>query len=85
LLADLCEADLSGTNLADARLDGADLRNVNLTGSKWRRVNSVKLANFFGAKGLPPDFARWAAGRGAVFIESDDQWSTVAAIAEPKK
>jgi hypothetical protein len=73
--ADLFGADLSGTDLEGVRLDRADLRNANLRGARWQHVASIRSANLFGAKNLPPGFADWARAHGAVAIDSGDQWS----------
>ena len=85
--ADLKEADLFGAELSDAnstgaRFDMTDLRNANLSGLKWRGIASIHLANLFGSRNLPAGFAQWAAEHGAVFAESDDQWSAMQADTE---
>lgn len=75
--ADLFGANLSSADLTEANLSGVDLRNTNLRGLTWRGLVSVKFANLFGAKNLPPGFAEWACKNGAVSIESDKQWSAL--------
>jgi uncharacterized protein YjbI with pentapeptide repeats len=68
--ANLSEADLSGADLSKADLRLSDLHNV-----KWSQIADLKLANIFGVKNAPPDFSSWATQKGAVSIESDDEWS----------
>jgi hypothetical protein len=68
--ADLMDADLEGTDLSKADLRYADLKNV-----RWPKIADLKLANIFGVKNAPPDFSRFALQKGAVSIESDDEWS----------
>ncbi len=83
--SDLSDADLSGADLTAVRLDGADLRNATLDAVKWKQVSSIKLANLFGAKSLPPGFLNWALNHGAVSIESDERWSALIRNAEHVK
>jgi uncharacterized protein YjbI with pentapeptide repeats len=71
--ADLFGADLSGADLTGAQLDRADLRSANLDRLKWQGIRSIRLANLFGAKNLPSEFAGWARKQGAVFIEDDNR------------
>jgi hypothetical protein len=73
--ADLFGADLSGANLEGAHLDRADLRTTNLRGARWQHIASIRSANLFGAKNLPPGFAEWARAHGAVTVDSGDQWT----------
>jgi hypothetical protein len=78
--ATLQDADLNGANLADADLAGADLskadlRNVDLRNVRWSMIADLKLANIFGVKNSPTDFSHWALQKGAVSIESDEEWS----------
>jgi Pentapeptide repeats (8 copies) len=78
--ATLQDADLQAVNLSDADLAGADLSKADLRFSdlhnaKWSQIADLKLANIFGAKNVPPDFNSWAKQKGAVSIESDDEWS----------
>jgi len=79
--ADLSGADLSGADLSGSRLDRADLRNANLAGVRWWAISSLKLANIFGAKSLPPGFAQWGLQHGAVSLESDEEWNALQASA----
>ena len=72
---DLSKANLSGADLSGARLDSADLRGANLAQIKWSGIVSLKTANIFGARSLPPGFAEWAARKGAVSIQSDEEWN----------
>jgi uncharacterized protein YjbI with pentapeptide repeats len=76
----LQDADLQGANLGGADLEGADLsktdlRYTDLRDIKWLMIANLKLANIFGVKNAPADFSRWALQKGAVSIESDDEWS----------
>ena len=73
--ADLQAANLSDADLAGADLSKADLRHLDLHNTKWSQIADVKLANIFGVKNAPPDFSVWAIKKGAVSIESDDEWS----------
>ncbi len=78
--ATLQDADLQGANLSDADLarsdlSKADLRYSDLRNAKWSLIANLKLANIFGVKNAPPDFDRWAIEKGAVSIESDDEWT----------
>jgi Pentapeptide repeats (8 copies) len=83
--ADLSDANLSGADLTGADLDKADLRGADLRNTVWKDVGSIRLANLFGAKNVPPGFADWASKNGAVLIKSDDQWNALQASAERKK
>ena len=69
---DLSNANLSGVDLSGARLDRADLRYANLARIKWSGISSLRAANIYGAKSLPPGFAEWAAANGAVSIPSGE-------------
>jgi hypothetical protein len=51
------------------------LRYTDLRDIKWLMIANLKLANIFGVKNAPADFSRWALQKGAVSIESDDEWS----------
>jgi Pentapeptide repeats (9 copies) len=80
--ATLQDADLHAVNFSDADLAGtdlskADLRNSNLRNTKWSKIADLKLANIFGVKNASPDFNSWATQKGAVSIESDEEWSKV--------
>jgi hypothetical protein len=79
--ADLTGADLSAADLAGASLDLADFRNTDLSGVKLASAASARLANFFGARNLPADFAVWAKRSGAVQMEDTGQWNTAQAAA----
>ena len=81
--ADLSDANLSEVDLSGAHLDRADLRDAKLAHIKWSGIRSLKLANIFGATSLPPGFAEWAAQKGAVSIQSDEQWSALQASNPP--
>jgi Pentapeptide repeats (8 copies) len=77
--ATLQDADLQGANLAEADLEGADLskadlRYTDLRNIRWPKIANLKLANLFGVKNAPADFVAWAQQKGAVSIESDDEW-----------
>ena len=73
--ADLQGANLSNADLARADLSKADLRLSDLHNAKWSLIANLKLANIFGVKNAPQDFNRWAVQKGAVSIESDEEWS----------
>jgi hypothetical protein len=73
--ADLQGADLGGADLEGVDLSKADLRNADLHNIKWSKIADLKLANIFGVKNPPADFNRWALEKGAVAIESDEEWS----------
>jgi Pentapeptide repeats (9 copies) len=80
--ADFTDADLSTANLTQAgvqgtRFDRADLRYTDWKDVRWQGILSVRLADLFGAKNLPPDFSQWATRHGAVFLSSDDQWNAL--------
>ena|SRR5438105_3634177 len=74
---DFFGADLSEADLSDANLSNADLRNTNLAGIRWRSIRNLRLANIYGAQNAPEGFVSWALQRGAVSIESDDQWAAL--------
>ena len=38
-------------------------------------IADLKLANIYGVKNPPADFVSWALQKGAVSIESDEEWS----------
>lgn len=82
---DLSNTNLSGADLSGARIDGADLRGANLAGAKWRSITSLKAANVYGVKSAPPGFVDWALKRGAVSIQSDEQWSALDAAVSTRK
>ena len=75
--ADFFGADLSGADLAGAALNNADLRNCDLNGIRWQRIQSMRLANIFGVQNAPAGFISWAKARGAVSIDSDEQWTAL--------
>jgi hypothetical protein len=79
--ADFHAANFSDADLAGADLSKADLRNSDLHNAKWSQIADLKLANIFGVKNAPPDFNSWATQKGAVSIESDEEWSK---LLEPK-
>ncbi len=72
--ADFWGADLTEADLAQASLERTDLRNTNLRNLHWRDIRSLKMANIYGVKNAPEGFVAWAVKKGAVEIESDDQW-----------
>jgi uncharacterized protein YjbI with pentapeptide repeats len=72
--ADFWGADLSGADLSQANLERTDLRKTNLLNLNWRDIRSLKMANIYGVKNAPDGFVAWAVQKGAVEIESDDQW-----------
>jgi uncharacterized protein YjbI with pentapeptide repeats len=73
--ADLHAVNFSDADLAGADLSKADLRNSDLRNTKWSGIADLKLANIFGVKNASPDFNSWATQKGAVSIESDEEWS----------
>jgi len=78
--ATLQDADLQNANLGDADLERADLskadlRYADLRNIRWQMIANLKLANIFGVKNSPADFTSWALQKGAVSIESDEEWS----------
>jgi Pentapeptide repeats (8 copies) len=78
--ATLQDADLQGTSLGGADLEGADLskadlRSTDLRDIQWRMIANIKLANIYGVKNPPADFISWALQKGAVSIQSDEEWS----------
>jgi hypothetical protein len=73
--ADLQGADLSGADLEGVDLSKADLRYADLRNIKWPKIVNLKLANIFGVRNSPADFVQWALQKGAVSLESDDEWS----------
>ena len=80
--ATLADSDLNGGNLAAANCQGvdfsrADLRNADLEALRWKEIKDVTLANLFGAKNLPDGFLTWAMQKGAVTIESSDDWAAL--------
>jgi Pentapeptide repeats (8 copies) len=77
--ADLQDADLTGADLRGADFDGAnlaraDLRHSDLGNIKWKEIANLKAANLFGTKNASPEFVDWAIKKGAVMLESDDEW-----------
>jgi uncharacterized protein YjbI with pentapeptide repeats len=73
--ADLQGADLGNANLEGADLGRADLRYTDLHSIKWSKIANIKSANIYGVKNAPADFNSWALQKGAVSIESDEEWS----------
>jgi uncharacterized protein YjbI with pentapeptide repeats len=73
--ADLQSVNFTAADLSGADLSKADLRHSDLRNAKWSQISDLKLANIFGMKNAPPEFSRWAIQKGAVSIESDDEWS----------
>jgi hypothetical protein len=49
---------------------------------RWKGIQSMRLANLFGARNLSPDFLKFATDRGAVLVESDEEWSRLLENAE---
>jgi pentapeptide repeat protein len=72
--ADFWGADLTEADLAQASLKGTDLRKTNLRNLHWRDIGSLTMANIYGVMNAPEGFVAWAVKKGAVEIESDDQW-----------
>jgi hypothetical protein len=75
--ADFFGADLSGADFAGASLANADLRSCDLNGIRWQQIESMRFANIYGVQNAPEGFIAWAKARGAVNIESDEQWAAV--------
>jgi uncharacterized protein YjbI with pentapeptide repeats len=73
--ADLQAVNLNGADLTGADLSKADLRYSDLHDTKWSQIADLKLANIFGVKNASADFNRWAIQKGAVSIETDEEWS----------
>ena len=74
--ADLTGADLSEADLTGVTLDNADLRFTVFKSTKWNHIRSIKGANLYGVKDAPDGFLEWALHRGAVQMESDEQWES---------
>ena len=66
---------MGNADLEGADLGRADLRYTDLRGIKWSKIANIKLANIYGVKNAPADFNSWAQQKGAVSIESDEDWS----------
>ena len=82
--ASLRDADLTGADLSEANLEGVDLSKVDLRDTdlrdiKWEKIADLKLANIRGVRNAPANFLNWAAGKGAVSIESDEEWLALCA------
>lgn len=75
--ADFFGSDLGGADFSGAVLNNADLRNCDLNGIHWQQIQSVRLANIYGVQNAPEGFVDWAKARGAVSIESDEQWAAL--------
>lgn len=72
--ADFQGADLSGADLSGVVLDNTDLRFVRFDHTIWNNIHSIKGANLYGVKNLPPGFLEWALKEGAVQMQTDEQW-----------
>lgn len=68
--ANLANASLAGTDLSRADLRFADARNID-----WKSIQSMQLANIYGLKNAPPEFAAFAQKHGAISLASDDDWN----------
>lgn len=80
--ANFTDADLNSCALAKANCENvdfsrADLRNCDLKDLQWNKIDAIKLANLFGAKNVPAGFMAWALQKGAVTIESSDDWEAL--------
>jgi len=81
--ADLTGANLRGADLSNADLDGADLRSASLKNIAWKKIGSMRLANIAGARDAAPEFIKFAAGQGAVSIDSDEEWEALLKTGQP--
>jgi uncharacterized protein YjbI with pentapeptide repeats len=80
--SDLNGCTLAGADCQDVDFSRADMRNCDLKDLHWEQITDVKLANLFGAKNLPDGFLAWALQKGAVTIESSDEWAALIAKAQ---
>jgi len=77
-LADLRGAHLVGADLSWAHLRGADLRFAHLADLlNWSFIISMKLANIHGVIDAPEGFVVWAIEKGAVSVESTEEWEAM--------
>jgi uncharacterized protein YjbI with pentapeptide repeats len=74
---DLNQANLEEANLADTDLSRADLRFANARNFAWKDIQSMKLANIYGMKDVSAEFLAFAKNRGAVSLQSDDDWNVL--------
>ena len=72
--ADFFGSDMSSADLTGASLTNTDLRQANLNGIHWQEIGNLKGANIYGVRNAPEGFVAWARKRGAVEIESDENW-----------
>ena len=76
--ADLRGADLRGADLFHAHPRGADLRFARLADLlNWSSIISMKLANIHGVIDAPEGFVVWAIEKGAVSVESTEEWEAM--------
>jgi hypothetical protein len=71
---DLSGCDLSGADCDDADFNRTDLRHCELKNLNWKGIKELKFANVFGVKDAPEGMVAWALQKGAVAIESDEEW-----------
>jgi uncharacterized protein YjbI with pentapeptide repeats len=69
--ADLEDADLAGATFSYANLRGVHLKNAR----NWSSIKAIAFANLWDVRDAPAGFVDWAIGKGALFIDSDEEWN----------
>jgi hypothetical protein len=75
--ADLNLASLESADLSGADLSRVDLRNADVHNLVWKDIESMRLANIYGMKNASPEFVAFAQRKGAVSVESDEDWNVL--------
>jgi len=75
--SDLNQAYLDNADLAGADLSRADLRLADVNHFAWKEIQSMQLANVYGVRNASAEFLAFAQMRGAVSLESDEDWNVL--------
>ena len=75
--ADLNQADLEKADLTGVDLSRVDLRFADGKDFVWKDIQSMELANIYGMKNVPDEFVALAKSKGAVSLQSDDDWNAL--------
>jgi uncharacterized protein YjbI with pentapeptide repeats len=76
--ASLVYAVISEANCKNANFKRANLREADLDGIRsWTEISEITRANIWGIKNAPEGFVNWAIAKGAVSVESDEDWAVL--------